>query len=187
MISEDYIMKLVREYAKSPAGKTAIKKQTGLIYTDEDPSTMLTAYGEQMKNILYEHVHALIRSIILDDIVVRKPYQDKNGMWKLEISFKDGVLKRDSLDTDNYPEGVYNIVLLFAKGYHAKKYVYGHWYLPNQTWYGGGDFVHIRSKKDRNGSDFLIQAVNEFNENVGKGIAKAELLGDYKRCSENRK
>lgn len=178
MISESYINKLIEQYAKSPAGRAEIKKRTGIEYVVQDPTTRLTAYGEQMKNILYKHVSALIKSITPDDIVVQKPYMDSDGLWRLEVSFREDSLRRDSLDLDNYPEGLSNIVLLFAKGYNARNYVYGWW----MTSYGThGD---VRSRKSRDGSDFLIQAVNEFNNGAGKGIARAELLGDYKECSE---
>lgn len=180
MITESYINKLIEDYAKSPAGKAAIKKQTGITYVDKDPSAMLMEYGERMKQILYYHVNALIKSVVPDDIIVERPYQDSDGLWKLKLSFREGSLRRDSLDLDDYPEGLNNIVLLFAKGYNARDYVYGRW----MTQYGThGD---VRSRKSREGNDFLIQAVNEFNHNGdGKVIARAELLGDYKDCSEN--
>lgn len=184
MITEKYINKLIEQYAKSPAGKAEIKKKTGLEYVDKDPTAMLTTYGEQMKSILYKHVNALIKSITPDDIVVQKPYMDSDGLWRLEVSFREGSLHRDSLDDNDYPEGLSNIVLLFAKGYHARDYVYGLW---NTTGSHTSHWVYwkdVRSRKDRDGSDFLIQAVNEFNNGAGKGIARAELLGDYKECSE---
>lgn len=63
MITESYINKLIEQYAKSPAGRAAIKKKTGIEYVDKDPTAVLTTYGEQMKNILYKHVNALIKSI----------------------------------------------------------------------------------------------------------------------------
>lgn len=178
MISESYINKLIKEYAKSPVGKAEIKRQTGLTYVDKDPSLMLKDYGEKMKNILFAHVNALIKSIVLDDIIVQNPYQDENGVWKLEISFREGSLQRDSLDLNNYPEGLHNIVLLFAKGYHARDYVYG-WWIDRY-----GNHGDVRSKKDRDGNDFLVEAIDEFNGGIGKGIAVAELVGIYKDCSK---
>ena len=181
MITEGYIMQLVREYANSPAGKAAIKKKTGLTYTGDEPSFMLGKYGEQMKQILFSRVSALIKSITMDDIVVGQPYQDLNGVWCLDISFRDGATQRDSLDLENYPGGLKNIVLLFAKGYRARNYVHGWWI----TQYG--NHGNVRSRKERAGNDFLIRAVDEFNNSYGKGIARAVLVGDYKECSENRK
>ncbi len=186
MITEKYIMNLVKKYANSPAGKTAIKKKTGLTYVEDDIAPALLKYGEQMKTILFNHVNALIKSVTMDDIIVGQPYQNESGVWCMNISFRDGALHRDSLDSENYPNGLKNIVLLFAKGYRARNYVYGFWDLPNQTWWGGNDFVNIRSRIERPGSDFLVRAVDEFNNSYGKGMAWAGLAGDYKKCSENR-
>lgn len=178
MITENYLMKLVKEYASSPAGKAAIKRHTGLIYTDDNPSAKLTLYGEQMKSVLYQYVNAQIKSITLEDIVVQKPYQDIDGIWKLKVSFRDGALQRDSLDVDAFPEGINNIILLFTKGYHARNFVHG-WWIDKY-----GNHGNVRSRKDREGNDFLVKAVAKFNSVYGKDIAKAELLGNYKECSE---
>lgn len=180
MITESYIMKLIRDYASSPAGKNAIKKKTGLTYVDNDPGAILMMYGEKMKAILFEHVYALIKSITMDDIVVGKPYQNESGIWSIDISFREGSLHRDSLDLENYQDGLNNIVLLFAKGYRASNYVYGWWVTKF------GNHGKVLSRRERAGSDFLIRAVNDFNEEYGKDIAVAALVGDYKECSENR-
>lgn len=183
MITEEYINKLIEQYAKSPEGKAAIKKQTGITYTDKDPSAMLMTYGEQMKKILYQHINPLIKSIIPDDIIVEKPYQGDDGLWRLKVSFREGSLERESLDVDDYPKGLHNIVLLFTKGYHAKNYVYGLW---NTTGARNSHWIYwkdVRSRKDREPNNFLTQAVNEFNNGVGKGMAKAELVGEYKDSS----
>lgn len=195
MVSEEYIMKLVERYAQSPAGKAQIKKELGIEYTGNNakPGAFVTnakpsemaRYGEEMKRILYAHVNPLIKSITLDDIIVGTPTKGANGEWSIQISFREGSLHRDSLDDNDYPEGLSNIVLLFAKGYHARDYVYGLW---NTTGSKNSHWIYwknIRSRKDRSGNDFLIQAVNEFNSLFGKNIAKAELLGDYKEASEN--
>lgn len=183
MISEKYIMDLVRVYANSPAGKKKIKKITGITYMEENPSQLLVKQGEAMKRILYEKTHALIKSITLEDIIVGCPYQDENGNWQLEISFRDGALHRDSLDDMNYPEGLHNIVLLFAKGYHAENYAYGLWRTGHNLY--GSDYKSIRSRKSRDSNDFLDKAVEDFNHQKCYDIvAKAELLGEYKECSK---
>lgn len=194
MISEEYIMQLVDQYAKSPAGKKQIKKQYGVDYIGLAKPTRITSasknemikYGEAMKKILYEHIQPLIKSITLDDIIVGSPTQSLTGEWNITISFREGSLVRDSLSLDDsdgngHPRErtLNNIVLLFAKGYHASRYVYGWWV----TKYG--NHGSVRSRKDRPGNDFLILAVNEFNSLYGKNIGRAELLGDYKECSEN--
>lgn len=193
MITEAYIMKLVDEYAKSPAGKAEIKKKYGIDYTGKQgtpggftgkvKSSELIKYGEIMKKVLFIYIQPIIKSITLDDIKVEDPYKNANGQWVVNVSFKEGSLRRDSLDTEDYPYGIENIVLLFAKGYHANNYAYGLWNVapPGRAY----NFKSVRSRTDREGNDFLIKAVEDFNTNFGKGIAKAELLGDYKECSEN--
>lgn len=194
---EEYILKRVERYANSAEGKAQIKKIYGIdvkrhhLYVG-DPSKAhvdqgeFIKYGEQMKQILYAHISPLIKSITLDDIVVGSPKRSKDGQWSIELSFREGSLVRDSLSLDDsdgsgHPRErtLNNIVLLFAKGYHASRYVYGWWI----TKYG--NHGSVRSRKDRPGDDFLIDAVNEFNTSVKEDIARAELVGEYKECSEN--
>ena len=42
MITESYINKLIEQYAKSPAGRAAIKKKTGIEYVDKDPTAAVS-------------------------------------------------------------------------------------------------------------------------------------------------
>ena len=172
-------MQLVEQYANSSQGKAEIQKKYGVHYRDKVSKSELIAYGNQMKQILFEHVNKIIKSIKLDDIVVEEPIIDKDGGATLKISFREGSLYRDSLYVDGYPDGLENIVLLFARGYHASDYVYGWWNLPNQTWYGGSGFVNVRSRKDREPNNFLHEAVAEFNKQTN-GFAIAKLEDKYK-------
>lgn len=195
---EKYLMGLVVKYANSRAGREEIKKEYGidlgkekLTVSNGSTKKGLTEkdfirYGQLMKITLYLHIAPLIKSITLDDIVVGRPTKDKNGEWSLTISFRDGSLHRDSLDDNDYPEGISNIVLLFAKGYHAQNYVYGLWNNTGRLNTHWSEWKDVRSRKDRSGNDFLIQAVDEFNTKYNtEGIVKAELLGRYKEDSEN--
>ena len=179
MISESLIMRLVRQYANSPQGKREIFRKYGLIYQEDVSTAELSSYGEKMKQILFNHINPLIRSITMDDIIVGTPKKNEKGYWTLRVSFNEGSLQRDSLYYDGYPQGLNNIVLLFAHGYHARDYVYGWWDLPNQNWYGGNEFVNVRSRKDRDPNNFLYDAVDEFNGSV-HGFAVATLEEKYK-------
>lgn len=179
MITEKYIMGLVRRYADTPQGRAEIKRKYGVEYREDISDKELISYGEKMKQILFEHINREIRSVTLDDIIVEDPQVDKQGRVTLKISFKEGSLHRDSLYLEGYPEGLENIILLFARGYHAKDYVYGLWNLPNRTWRGGNDFVGVRSRKDRAPSNFLYNAISEFNS-ISNGIAVARLEEKYK-------
>lgn len=168
MISEKYIMKLVKNYAKSNEGKAAIKAKYGITYEQRFDEKKATAYGEQMRNILFKHVNSVIKSITLDDIEVGDVEVDDSGKYSIKISFDKGSLHRESLRPDLYPDGLHNIVLLFERGYHAANAVKGEWH---------GQY--ISSRTDREPNSFLNDAVEEFNKLNGK-IATATLEGVYK-------
>lgn len=168
-------MSLVKKYAKTKEGKAAIKEKTGLNYIPNITATKLTTYGEEMKKILFSKISQLIKSFLEEDIIVGQPYKDENGYWRVKLSFREEALRRNSLDTKYFPQGISNIVLLFARGYHANGRVYGSWVSPKFGYIG-----RVRSKPSREGSDFLIEAVDEFNKLYSKTIARAELEGVYK-------
>lgn len=172
MISEAYINKLVKEWAKTPAGKAEIKKVTGKDYDEKFGLGKAREYGRRMQRILFEKINPIIKSIQLTDIVVGEPTIDDDGQTRLLISFKEGSLHRESLDSSRYPDGLNNIVLLFAKGYHANGSIHGTWHKPS------GD-VEVWSRRSREPNDFLYRAVADFN-NMANGIAIAELDNKYK-------
>lgn len=175
MISESLIMRLVRQYANSPQGKREIFRKYGLIYQEDVSTAELSSYGEKMKQILFNHINPLIRSITMDDIIVGAPKKNEKGYWTLRVSFNEGNLQRDSLYPEgssdkfgSYENGIGNIILLFAHGYHAGNYVYGTW--RNARW---------KSRKDRDPNNFLYDAVDEFNGSA-HGFAVATLEEKYK-------
>lgn len=183
MLSEDYIMNIIRAYAKTPHGKAQIKKKYGIDYKGEGEGKRmkkadLPKYGEQMKQILYSHIHHLIKSITLEDIIVGAPTKDVDNQWKIDISFRTGALERDSLVPG---KRLNNIVILFTKGYHASKYAHGKWNIAAPG--AEAKYVYVQSKKDREGNDFLQQAVNQFNAEFGD-IAKAELGEVYRNAQQ---
>ena len=172
MLSDSYIIKLVKNWAKTPEGKAEIKKVTGEDYVEEFTKSKAKEYGRKMQRILFEKINPIIKSIQLTDIIVGEPTVDTDGYMRLYISFKDGSLHRDSLVPNRYPEGINNIVLLFTKGYHAQGSVHGTWHKPS------GD-IETWSRRSREPNDFLNRAVADFN-NIAKGIAMAKLDDKYK-------
>ena len=65
MLDEKYIMKRVREWAKTPYGKKKIKETCGIDYRDSISIEELISYGNQMKQILFNHIshnHTLLKS-----------------------------------------------------------------------------------------------------------------------------
>lgn len=168
MVSKEYIEHLVMEYAASRAGKAKIKEKTGCDYDPKMTKERMKGYGEQMKKILFYHIKPVINSIEESDIIVGEP-SEKDGKMQIQISFDKDKLHRDSL-SENY-EGIANIVLLFAKGYHAKERIHGTWKRRN------GD-IKVWSRKERNPDDFLQKAVDEFNGYM-RNVATAKLDKRY--------
>lgn len=170
MISEKYIMKRLREFAASDAGKALIKEKTGKTYIPEFGESMIKKYGDDMKKILYAHIHPIINTVKMEDIVVGEPIKDSEGNVSIKLSFEEGSLHRQSLDPDY--SGIDNIVLLFAHGYQARNKVRGEWansHVEGEIW----------SLQQRAGNDFMESAVDEFNGKA-KGVCVAVLEDEYK-------
>lgn len=167
MISTNTIMKLVKEYAKSPEGKAEIKRVYGVDYDENFTKQKADSIIKAMKTILFKHVNTVINSIQLDDIVAGE-LTVEDGKAMARISFKEGSLHRESLIPEFHPEGIKDIVLLFETGYHASQSVHGLWH-DKETY----------SRTDREPNSFLQDAVEEFN-NKYKGTAIARLDGVYK-------
>ena len=188
MLSEKQIMNLLRNYANSPEGRKKIKEVYGIDYDPREKETVNKIKGkaEEMRRILFKHIKTnknageenqeWIKSFSINDIIIDKP-QKINGEWSVKLSLNSKALRRESLYEDEYREGVYDIILLLSKGYHAKDYVYG-LYKDRKTY--SYEWVSIRSKKDRDPDPFLENAINEFND-IQKDEAKAELIGKYQK------
>ena len=95
-------------------------------------------------------------------------------------------LRRDSLYPEGY-DGVYNIVALLNNGYHARDYVYGSWdgHSPRGESVLDGrstdTSAYIRSRKDREGLDFIGQAIRDFNASCSAQYGVTAVAGeDYK-------
>ena len=171
MLSEEYIMNLVREYASTPAGQKEIKRIYGIEYGGSRlTKSQMMQYGEKLKTTLLDYITPLIKSITADDIVVGEPQMNKpTKEWYMNISFKEENLARKSLVEG---QRLNNIVSLFTKGYHASKRVHGYWETPS-----GKKYVASRVQRDPN--DFLQRAVDMFNAK-SKGVVKATLSERYK-------
>ena len=109
MITQEFIMRQLEKWASTKEGKAAIKKKYGVDYDDKSHKA-LKKYAQMMKEILYNHTHALIKSITMDDIIISDFIFNEEGKLTIKISFKEGSLQRESLRPDLYPEGLENIV-----------------------------------------------------------------------------
>lgn len=171
MITESYIEKIIKQYASSPEGRRKIKEQYGIDYDPKFNASKAKLYGLRMQNILFKYVNSVIKSVAMEDIIVSDPYVGEDMLYRIDISFRDGSLHRESLDPEVY-DGIGNIVLLFTKGYHARGQVHGIWHTNN------GD-LYVGSRTDREPNDFLQNAVDSFNAGA-KGVAIAMLKPKYK-------
>lgn len=167
IIPDGYIESVINEYSRTESGKKKGLPKNPFKSSTTAPKDM-NNYAIEMKEILYEHIHDVIDSVIEADIEVGSPYKDSAGAWCIDIEFKPGVMRRESLIPKAYPEGVENIVLHFSHGWDADNYVYGSWH---------GD--RVRSRKHKNPDPFLKEAVDEFNAKYGD-VARAELTAEYK-------
>ena len=172
MSLEDEINQMLEDYINSPAGKKAIKQYLAS-KPDDDKSDIkeMKKIGEDMKDILYEQISQVIKSFKKTDIIVGTPVWNGNA-YELPIQFNEEALHRDSLNPEEYPEGVSDIVRLFVYGYTAKGSVRG-------VWKGHGD-EEIWSVSHREPNDFMDSAVKVFNLKY-KNTAKAVLDDKYKK------
>lgn len=176
MISQRYIMELLRKFAKSPAGQEAIKEASGADYKASGRDEEMRRYGLQMKKILYEYIKPVIHSFRSEDIIVDFP-EAENGQYTVRVSFNAAALRRDSLYPEKYKDGLENIVLLFAHGYRASNYAYGPWSAMDSSG-AQKPLGWIRSRISRPQNPFLHMAVAEFNRMAG-GKALAYLEEKY--------
>jgi len=175
MISEEYIMGLLKQFAASPEGKAEIKKQYRKEYDGGGGQAVeRIMVAREAKQILHTFIKKHIPSIKLEDLVLSNPVMDEKGRTVLKISFRSGALRRESLDPDRYPEGIEDIVLHFTHGWNAKARIGGIWKHPD-----GKRGRKVWSRQTRKPGDFLKRAVNEFNRKHYCGYAYAELDEKY--------
>lgn len=168
MISKEYIEHLIMKYATSREGKSNIKEKTGYDYDPKMTKERMKYYVDQMKLVLLKNIQPIIKSIEESDIIVGEP-TEKDGKMQIQISFVKNELHRDSLCENS--EGVADIVLLFTRGYKAKKRVHG-------VWKRSSGNVEVWSRQSREPNDFLKRAVDEFNSYMGD-VVTAKLDERY--------
>ena len=178
MLSEQYILSLIKQYSETPEGAKEISKfkkgkfDARIARDGERAQSVrqMRRIGMDMRNILFNKISQVIKSFRIEDIIVGVPVQDGDH-YVLSIGFNEEALRRESLVPDKYPEGISNIIKLFITGYDARGAVYG-------VWKGNGD-EEIWGLRHRDPNDFMDKAVEEFNQKYAD-TAKAELTDEYK-------
>lgn len=198
-INLDSIMRKVESYGRSVKGKLRMKECVEKYRAD---GVSKTAAGDRVitETEMWEAASKLIsvlrstaRSYGLpasvmkhfDSLECSKIYTMPDGSSVIYVYFGDD-LHRDSLYSDGY-DGIDNIVALLNNGYHARDYVYGYWddHAPTGESVFDGRSINtsafIRSRKDREGLNFIGQAIQDFNGNYGADYNVTAVAGeDYK-------
>lgn len=166
------IQNKVDSWIKTPAGKKKIEKVKTIALREG------RTFGQDMNSISKQNVKDIadrMRVILVEKlsniadvgVFIGDPVIKDNGDATIYINFDSETLHRDSLYQEGYPNGVDNILSLLVHGYTAKDYVYGYCEKAGKV---------IRSFKHRDKSEFLQQAIDEFND---LGIGIAELNNKY--------
>lgn len=189
-------MKKVTAYSQTDKGKSKMREVIQQYHTDGVGKTggggkimteadMWTAAAKMIDVLRMEAKSYDLPASVLrhfDSLECSKIYEMPDGSSVIYIYFGDD-LHRESLYSDGY-EGVRNIVALLNNGYHAQNYVYGDWDGHSPT--GESKFdgrsidtsAYIRSRKDREGLQFIQQAVQDFNGNYGADYNVTAIAGD---------
>lgn len=190
------VMKKVTAYSKTERGKEKIRdvllryrnegvRKTGAgdsVLTEADMWTAASKMIDVLRSTAQSY--GLPASVLrhFDSLQCSRIYEMPDGSSVIYVFFGDD-LHRDSLYSDGY-DGIRNIVALLNNGYHAKNYVYGYWEGHSPT--GESKFdgqsidssAYIRSRKDREGLQFIQQAVQDFNSNYGADFNVTAIAGD---------
>ena len=175
MISANSLMKKLNTYAATPKGKKAIKdvvdgsKKSGKrlasgdkIISEADMDAAADRLIEIIKSLLPDSIKT-----VGDSLGRSLPEEQATGETEVKIYFNEAELRRESLRSDLFPDGIDNIVALLNNGYNARNYVYGEW---------KGHNVWVRSRKDREPLLFMQKAVDEFNARYGERYNVTAIL-----------
>lgn len=195
-INLDSIMRKVSAYSRTDNGKA---KMRDVIQRYRDSGTRRTGAGDKVITkedmlIAADKMISVLRSTAqsyglpasvmkhFDSLDYSRVYEMPDGTSVIYVYFVDD-LHRDSLQPEGY-DGIRNIVALLNNGYHAKNYVYGYWegHSPaGESRFDGRSIdtsAYIRSRKDREGLQFIQQAINDFNGNYGADFNVTAVAGD---------
>ncbi len=199
-INIDSIMKKVDEWPRTPEGKRRMKecidkyvakgvnKTKGGSYVltpqEMEEAAVKLANSIRMAAASYDLPESVMKDI--KSLTATKPYQLSDGSWRIDLFFTND-LGRESLYDKKY-DGVVNIIALFNNGYLASNTVYGVWKshmkgILKTSENRKEDLYNretglTRSRIARPALLFMQEAVNDFNNTVGKSIGATAVLDD---------
>lgn len=187
---------MLESYISSPEGKKDLKESginiTG--YSEKEMKIIATELRDSIINAYLGVVKDPKKYFDVKATKVNSPREQKDGTWKISVTFSSKALRRRSLYSDAPKKnsgaalvktstgsgwftgaGVEDIIGLFTTGYTAKDSVYGSWW-NNQ--YDDGDGHFIRSKRHRDPNDFVSKTIENFKTKyVGIDVSYPALWG----------
>lgn len=191
VISEEYIMKLLGQYAKSDAGKARIKQFRKDAFNGFGGKGSGYLSREDVEKILTEITDKFISAVI--SVIPSFRYAggrtvgeiDDEGRVKASIMVDEESLSRESLHymnknlTIGRGEGVHDILALFTHGYTITgRRPYGFWVRDNLTAELGNPLTRVGALMHRDPNPFLTEFVNEMNTEYS-GICEVTLNAKY--------
>lgn len=152
-------------FCQSQSGKQQIKQaiktnRRAGIHTGQTVA-FAESEGYDMRRILVKYFHdAGLESISENDIHLSELYTDQDGNLRIDLMINDEDLRRPSLYPAGYPDGAYNILTLFIRGWSSSP-VYG-------VWESHG--VSVRGRTRKNPDPIIQNAITEF-ESTHSSIA----------------
>lgn len=113
-------------------------------------------YENELRRLLTKHIREA--GFEFDEYIERVGcrWDNARGKWDIQLQFDPAQITRESMYSEGYPDGVYDIVALMNHGYKADDYVYD---------------GAARSLREREGAFFIQKAVDEFNALYGEKAA----------------
>ena len=190
VISEDYIMKLVREYVDSDAGRARVSQWRRDIFNGSSRGARGALTKSDVRRTSQEIVEDFVLAVTRvipsfrgTDVVAVIGEMDGDGLVKVDISVSAEALCRESLHymnkdlTIGHGEGVKDILALFTHGYTIDKRPYGFWVHDNMA-NAASPLTRIGALMHRDPNPFLLDLVNTINAEY-EGVCKATLNDKY--------
>lgn len=157
----DAVLAQTQKYLESKEGKRMLSKAA----SGGAPAAEIKKAGDDLaKKISSQIPDSLSGSIAMSSSV---EFGD-DGIATITITMS-GPLARPSLNPDKYPEGVYDIVGLFSKGWSYDGFG------PSGIWHGRITYALTH----RNAAPFIARAVNEWVSSCGLPIKSFTIDPKY--------
>ena len=170
IISEEYIMRRLREFVNSEAGRAKIAQYRRDVYFGNATSnsgltrSMVFTILQEIREEFISTVLTVIPSFKGEGVFTISGEMDDKGQVEASVVVDDDVLRRESIHYMNadlsigHGEGVSDILALFTHGYTLNKRPYGFWVRD-----GGTSMTRIGARMHREPNSFLTQFVERMN------------------------